>query len=381
MKILVNKLKLGLIGLVGVGMLHLPAYAVEDVLSTPAVQTKLASKNLLLDIAKAGDRLVSVGSRGHIIYSDDDGVSWQQSIVPVAVLLNAISFVDDSYGWAVGHSGVVLHTTDGGKTWVTQFDGNLANKMIITQAKRYVESIKNEMGIAATEDERSELEYQAEDASYALEDAILDAEVGASKPFLDVLFSSRTEGFAVGAYGYFFKTKDGGITWENYGTRIENSDRFHLNSINIAKGGNLFIVGEAGVLFRSKDGGESWVTLESPYAGSFFGVTGTHESDVVIVFGLRGHLYRSQNAGDSWTRIDSGSEGTLMSAAVSQEGDISVVGNSGTVLFSKDGGRSFSEVIREDRLSNTSAVFVEAEKIALVGENGVNLAKPTGADF
>jgi len=253
--------------------------------------------------------------------------------------------------------------------------------MIITQAKRYVESIKNEMGIAATEDERSELEYQAEDASYALEDAILDAEVGASKPFLDVLFSSRTEGFAVGAYGYFFKTKDGGITWENYGTRIENSDRFHLNSINIAKGGNLFIVGEAGVLFRSKDGGESWVTLESPYAGSFVGVTGTHESDVVIVFGLRGHLYRSQNAGDSWTRIDSGSEGTLMSAAVSQEGDISVVGNSGTVLFSKDGGRSFSEVIREDRLSNTSAVFVEAEKIALVGENGVNLAKPTGADF
>jgi photosystem II stability/assembly factor-like uncharacterized protein len=380
MKILLNKLKAGLIGMVGVGMLYSPAYAVEDVLTTPAVQTKLASENLLLDIAKAGDRLVSVGSRGHIIYSDDDGVSWQQSSVPVAVLLNAVSFVDDSHGWAVGHSGVVLHTSDGGKTWVTQFDGNLANKMIITQAERRVENIMNKMDLAS-EDERAELEYQAEDARYALDDAILDAEVGASKPFLDVLFSSRTEGFAVGAYGYFFKTKDGGITWENYGTRIQNSDRFHLNSINIVKGGALFIVGEAGVIFRSKDGGESWVTLESPYAGSFFGVTGTHERDVVITFGLRGHLYRSQNAGDAWTRIDSGSEGTLMSAAVSHEGDISVVGNSGTILFSKDGGRSFTEVIREDRLSNTSAVFVEAEKIALVGEDGVNIAKPTGANF
>jgi photosystem II stability/assembly factor-like uncharacterized protein len=380
MKILLNKLKAGLIGMVGVGMLYSPAYAVEDVLTTPAAQTKLASENLLLDIAKAGDRLVSVGSRGHIIYSDDDGVSWQQSSVPVAVLLNAVSFVDDSHGWAVGHSGVVLHTSDGGKTWVTQFDGNLANKMIITQAERRVENIMNKMDLAS-EDERAELEYQAEDARYALDDAILDAEVGASKPFLDVLFSSRTEGFAVGAYGYFFKTKDGGITWENYGTRIQNSDRFHLNSINIVKGGALFIVGEAGVIFRSKDGGESWVTLESPYAGSFFGVTGTHERDVVITFGLRGHLYRSQNAGDAWTRIDSGSEGTLMSAAVSHEGDISVVGNSGTILFSKDGGRSFTEVIREDRLSNTSAVFVEAEKIALVGEDGVNIAKPTGANF
>jgi photosystem II stability/assembly factor-like uncharacterized protein len=171
------------------------------------------------------------------------------------------------------------------------------------------------------------------------------------------------------------------MTWENYGTRIGNPDRFHLNAINRIKGGGLFIVGEAGVIFRSKDGGESWETLESPYTGSFFGVTGTHERDVVISFGLRGHLYRSQNAGNTWTRVDTGSESALMSATVSEEGDISVVGNSGTVLFSKDGGRSFTEVIREDRLSNTSAVFIESDKIALVGENGVNIAKPTGVDF
>ena len=63
---------------------------------------------------------------------------------------------------------------------------------------------------SAPEDEKADLEYAAEDASYALEDARLDAEVGASKPFLDVLFSSRTEGFAVGAYGYFFKRKMAG---------------------------------------------------------------------------------------------------------------------------------------------------------------------------
>tara|TARA_R110001592_G_scaffold585_4_gene3111 strand:+ start:1658 stop:2800 length:1143 start_codon:yes stop_codon:yes gene_type:complete len=380
MKILLNKFKTGLIGVIGVGMLHAPVFAVEDVLNTPSLQTNLATENLLLDIAKAGDRLVSVGSRGHIVYSDDAGASWQQSSVSVSVLLNAVSFVDDTHGWAVGHSGVILHTTDGGKTWVVQFDGNQANKMVITQVERRVESFMQRMDVAS-EDERSELEYEAEEANYALEDARLDAEVGASKPFLDVLFSSRAEGFAVGAYGYFFKTKDGGMTWENYGRRIDNPDRFHLNSINKVKGGTLFIVGEAGMIFRSKDGGESWETIESPYAGSFFGVIGTHERDVVITFGLRGHLYRSQDAGDTWKRVDSGSEGTLMSATVSHEGDITVVGNSGTVLFSKDGGRSFSEVIREDRLSNTSAVFVGTEKIALVGENGVNLAKPTGEKF
>lgn len=380
MNILVNTFKAGIIGVVGASFITAPVYAVEDVLNTPAMQTELAPKKLLLDIAKAGDRLVSVGFRGHIIYSDNFGTSWEQASVPVSVLLNAVSFVDDEYGWAVGHSGVVLHTTNGGKTWATQFDGNQANKMIISQAEKRLENALAEVE-GASEDEVADLEYAAEDAEFALEDARLDAEVGASKPFLDVLFSSRTEGFAVGAYGYLFKTKNGGVTWDNYGGRIENRDRFHLNAINKIKGGDLFIVGEAGILFRSQDDGESWETIDSPYSGSFFGVTGTQENDVVIAFGLRGHLYRSQDAGNSWTKINSGSESTLMSASVSAEGDISIVGNSGAVLFSEDGGRSFSELIREDRLSNTSAVFIETEKLALVGENGVNLAKPTGSKF
>lgn len=380
MKIQLNKFKAGMFCLIGAGLFSGKVLALEDVLNTPAVQTSKAVEKLLLDISKAGDRLISVGYRGHVVYSDNAGNSWQQANVPVSVLLNAVSFVDDSYGWAVGHSGVILHTKDGGKSWVTQFDGNQANKMVITQVENRVAKLMEKLD-EATEDEKPDIEYAIEDAEFALEDARIDAEVGASKPFLDVLFSSRTEGFAVGAYGYFFKTKDGGMTWENYGTRISNPDRYHLNAINRVKGGALFIVGEAGVIFRSKDAGETWETIESPYAGSFFGVTGTQERDVVIAFGLRGHLYRSQNAGDDWKRIETGSEGTLMSAAVSAEGDISVVGNSGTVLFSKDGGRSFTEVIREDRLSNTSAVFIGSDKLALVGENGVNIAKPTGDNF
>ena len=209
MKILLDKFKTGLIGMIGAGMLHAPVYAVEDVLNTPSLPTNLAAENLLIDIAKVGDRLVSVGYRGHIIYSDDTGASWQQADVPVSVLLNAVSFVDESNGWAVGHSGVVLHTSDAGKTWEVQFDGNQANKMIITQVENRVENILKQID-SAPEDEKADLEYAAEDASYALEDARLDAEVGASKPFLDVLFSSRTEGFAVGAYGYFFKRKMAG---------------------------------------------------------------------------------------------------------------------------------------------------------------------------
>jgi len=50
------------------GGLSSPAYAVGDVLETPALESDLAASSLLLDIARAGDRLVAVGEQGHIVY-------------------------------------------------------------------------------------------------------------------------------------------------------------------------------------------------------------------------------------------------------------------------------------------------------------------------
>jgi photosystem II stability/assembly factor-like uncharacterized protein len=49
--------------------------------------------------------------------SDDDGVTWT---LAVDGQFNDIAFIDARYGWAVGRSGRVVATTDGGKTWIPQ---------------------------------------------------------------------------------------------------------------------------------------------------------------------------------------------------------------------------------------------------------------------
>lgn len=378
---LLSRLKVGVIaGAAAIAFTSPSAYAVQDVLETESVKTELAASNLLLDIAKAGSRLVAVGGRGHVIYSDDRGGTWTQASVPVSVLLTAVSFADSKRGWAVGHSGVVINTSDGGKTWSSQFDGDDANQMIITQSEESYKELQRQVE-QASDDDIEDLEYELEEAEYALEDAKADAEVGASKPLLDVLFSSTNEGFAVGAYGFLFKTKDGGNSWQNYGGRIDNPDRFHLNSITKIAGGAMFIVGEGGTMYRSTDEGENWETLDSPYEGSFFGVSGTRDRGVVLAFGLRGNLFRSEDNGDSWDRVDTNTEGTLMSASTDGRELISVVGNSGVVILSKDGGRSFTETIRENRLGNSSSVYIDSERLVMVGENGVNLTAPNGQNL
>jgi photosystem II stability/assembly factor-like uncharacterized protein len=356
-----------------------PVLAVTDVLDTPAMMSDQAANHLLLDVTNVGANYIAVGARGHIILSEDDGDSWRQVAAPVSVMLTAVHFVDHENGWAVGHGGVVLHSSDGGNTWVKQFDGILANKSIIQQAQDVVSELEAQLE-AASEDEIEELEYVLEEAQFALEDAQLDAEVGASKPFLDVFFQDKLNGFAVGAYGFIFKTEDGGETWVNYGDRMDNIDRFHLNAIS-AVSDALLVAGEAGVMFRSEDGGDTWETVESPYDGSFFGLIATGDKDVVLAFGLRGNLFRSEDAGQTWERLDTGTESTLMGAATDGSGKITVVGNSGSVLLSRDGGNSFEERIRENRLGNVSTVYAGGRRVLVVGESGLSVTTPAGENL
>ncbi|HIQ53146.1 MAG TPA: hypothetical protein EYH51_07785, partial [Pseudomonas pachastrellae] len=108
----------------GLGALGSAAVQANDTVGEavkPAIQSPLASHTLLIDAAVVGDRLVAVGSRGHIVYSDDQGKSWSQAEVPVRQLLTAVYFVDDKRGWAVGHDSLILNTTDGGATWAMQY--------------------------------------------------------------------------------------------------------------------------------------------------------------------------------------------------------------------------------------------------------------------
>ena len=52
------------------------AAAASDVLDRPARMSPLAAERLITGIARAGDRLVAVGQRGHIVHSEDGGRLW-----------------------------------------------------------------------------------------------------------------------------------------------------------------------------------------------------------------------------------------------------------------------------------------------------------------
>ena len=342
----------------------------------PAPVMPLAPKSLLLAITEAGDRLVVAGERGHILYSDDDGQSWQQALVPTTQMLTSVHFVDSQRGWAAGHDGLILVSDDGGENWRIQRDGLAAqsqtNLELREAAHLQLKHLEQRFETADPET-RAQIEGDLEDARMDLEDAQLTLEEPVfTDPLMDVWFHNAAQGWAIGAFGTFVTTENGGQHWVNHEKVLENPDEFHLNAITGDGKRRVFVAGEGGVMFRSLDGGLSWEALEPFYEGSWFGTVYNAQIDTLFVFGLRGNLYRSADFGTSWTPVSNDNTSTLAGGSVSNGNEIVIVGGAGTVLHSTDGGQSFRHIMVEDRLGLSSGLGRDG-KLILVGRGGIKV--------
>lgn len=58
-----------------------------------------------------------MGLNGYAAKSIDGGRNWTKSSTPTSEVLNDVLFLDRLRGYAVGDSGVLLYTNDGGGSW------------------------------------------------------------------------------------------------------------------------------------------------------------------------------------------------------------------------------------------------------------------------
>jgi photosystem II stability/assembly factor-like uncharacterized protein len=75
-------------------------------------------------VAVEGPQVWAAGSPGtRILYSPDNGQTWQYLNTGQTAPLRALTFIDAQRGWAVGDLGNILATQDGGRTWQSQRSG------------------------------------------------------------------------------------------------------------------------------------------------------------------------------------------------------------------------------------------------------------------
>ena len=290
-----------------------------DVLDLPAAPSALAATSALRDVTRAGERLVAVGPRGHILYSDDHGTHWQQAQVPVSADLNAVSFATAEHGWAVGNDGVVLHSQDGGRHWEKQLDGReLAD--------------------------------------------------GTDSTLLDVWFSDDQHGYAVGLFNLLLRTEDGGRHWLPWQDHSDNPQGLHLTSL-APVGDALYITGEQGLLLELDAASQRFEQVPTPYAGTLFGAVG--KPGLLLIYGLRGNAYRSSDSGQQWQPVSSGVKTSLTAASLGAGGEVWLASQAGDLLLSRDGGASFSPQPQATPGPVTALADDAGTGLVLVGERGV----------
>ena len=321
-----------------------------DPLRAPAAQLASPAHAPLLAVGLAGKRLVAVGLRGAVIYSDDNGGSWHQAAVPLGADIVALTFATSQLGWAVGHDGVILSTADGGSHWTKQLDGIQAANTTSHYFKARADS-----GDAA--------------ARRFIENAELGVKDGPSNPFMGVWFENPRTGYVVGSFGAAMTTSDGGSTWVPLNDHIDNPDDLHLFAITGDAAGDLYIASERGTIFKKAAGTDRFVRQNTGYKGSLFGVLAT--ANAVYAYGLRGSIYRSTDGGDNWSAVVSPSSNTITAGVVLPDGRIALVDTAGELLLGDSQGTRFEVVQVSHGAVLAGLVGLGANRVAVVGPGGV----------
>ncbi len=253
------------------------------------LRAETGTKQALTSVACLPDKsVVVVGPRGLAMRTRDGGKSWATSSTGTDRNLLSVSFADAQVGVAVGDFGTMIRTEDGGASWTAlPFPADVPLPediaMIIEPGDVLLYdvdfptaqqgAIVGEFGvILATTDAGRTWTAQRSPIETTL---------------FGVAFADTQNGWAVGIEETLLHTKDGGATWERQPLPARKG--FVLGLYDVAVQGRIgWVVGDSGLLLRTIDGGEKWERVDLPIqlaANWFRGISLTPDADGFVVGG------------------------------------------------------------------------------------------------
>lgn len=324
-----------------------------------------------------------VGDLGLILHTQDGGASWQRQdnvnwdppIVGLrqrtARILNAVTFIDAKRGWAVGEVGLLLATSDGGKSWAAQESGTI-------QALKGVHFVNATRGWAVGE-------WESRSGQQALLTTSDAGRTWTRVPLLvesymslnAVVFVDETTGFIVGENGLLLKTSNAGASWEPIAL-LTRSDLVTATHIG---GGVVWCAGENGSLVRLETNRAVTEFREfsiEPTASDKLGrdalaanraiTQGSSEAHELVVtslqftdsdngwaVGKRGESYRTRDGGATWARVETGTTADLYGSALIAPDRLIAFGADGTALVTS---------------TNASRWYASSQRTASPGSDG-----------
>jgi photosystem II stability/assembly factor-like uncharacterized protein len=211
-----------------------------------------------------GGTVVTTGQHGGMLRSRDQGTTWQKLDTGTDRNLLSVDFADANLGLAVGDYGTIMRTADGGASWtriplpeslplpediaeiIEPGDVLLYDVHFLSPERAW---IVGEFGVILTTSDGGRT-WSAQAS-------------GVETTLFGVDFADSQRGWAVGIESVMLHTTDGGATWQ--AQEFPEQRGFVLALYDVAVYDRYgWAIGDSGLLLRSTDGGQSWKRIDLP---------------------------------------------------------------------------------------------------------------------
>ncbi|MEW6701666.1 MAG: protein kinase [Bacteroidota bacterium] len=269
--------------------------------------------------------------------------------------LNSIFIANEKFAAAVGDSGTILKTIDGGKTW---------NKKNLTRTISLSDVYLFPNGNALIIGDSSSLYL-----GINFLDSLQAIPLKKGHTFFKIKFLNDNEGFITGNKGLILKTINGGINWRKVVTNT-NEIIFDLAFFDSKRG---FAVGWNGTILSTTNSGETWNRSDASTTDNYLKSIDVKKDGYGLIVGGDGTILWTMNYGNSWERIETKMTNGFQKVKFISDNNSIIIGSRGTILVSKDKGETWN-LVDSHNYSNMSGLAVSPYgQIFIVGVNGVML--------
>jgi photosystem II stability/assembly factor-like uncharacterized protein len=276
--------------------------------------------------------------------------------------LRAVYFLDDERGWAVGGTGVLLSTADGGKSWkvLSRPTADALRDLFFTDAETGWLVCDKSVYQRATGGEARSYLLRTKDGGASWQ-RVEPAGAQRDVRLVRVVFADAARGWVFGEMGALFATQDGGATW----MRQSVPTRHLLLGGAFLDAAQGWLVGAGATILHTADSGATWRAgyiepqaahlASNSSAASAENVSAANAASTSTVaarlnavsfvdarrgwaVGTGGAIFNTNNGGNVWRAQSSGTTFDLSDVKFLDAQEGWAVGTSGTLLHTTDGG-------------------------------------------
>jgi photosystem II stability/assembly factor-like uncharacterized protein len=269
--------------------------------------------------------------------------------------LESVYFINSMTGWAVGYSGIVLKTTNGGTNWIA-YGGGTTNPLLSVYFVNSTQgwAVGGDADIIATGNGGLNWTLQS---------------TGSTSVLNSVHFINAFSGWAVGGFMTIVKTTNGGSNWEPL-----LSGSVMLNSVYFTSVNTGFIAGHSGYVMKTTNAGLNWFVQNSNVDYSLYSIhfpPGSTTTGYTVGMGTPSPpILKSIDSGLNWA-IQPVSPGDALTSV--NFVDVSIgwaAGYMGTVMHTSNGGINWSYQLSGTSQSLRSICFINSNTGWAVGDLG-----------